>query len=164
MGVDDFEVTHEAGVVAFLRKIGAAAGAGDGTGLRGRLVAEEARGGERVLHFAEGDEHALLVGRGGFVVGRAAAGEIGAVASALEEREVEARAEGPEAAVGFGEVADVGAGVTGGSGERDVREERGLGDTDAGAGCGEAAFGGGDIGTAREQVAGEAGGNGRRRS
>src|SRR4051812_39597063 len=57
--VDDFKVGNIAGIVTHLRKRGGTSGGAQRTLLRGRLLGEKLRGGQRVLHFAEGDKHPL---------------------------------------------------------------------------------------------------------
>ncbi len=55
---------------------------------------------------------------------------------------------------------DVGAEEAAGTGQAEDGEEGGLGDADPGVGGGQLALGGGDIGTALEEIGGEAGGDG----
>jgi len=107
LGVDDLEVGDVARVVARLRQFAGAPGRGDRAFLRGRLVGEQLGGGEAVLHLAEGDEHALAEEGDALVVGGAAAREVGAVAAALEDRQVEARADGPQARVALEQPVEV---------------------------------------------------------
>src|SRR5690606_26062228 len=84
-------------------------------------------------------------------------GEIVAVLKARENGDPHAGAVGPEQRGGVEENVDVAALVAGVAEEGDAGEELGLGDPDAGGGGGEAALGGGDVGTALEEIAGEPG-------
>src|SRR5439155_18645281 len=97
-GVHNFEVTHEAGAIAFRSQFGGATGAGHGAVLRGGLVGEVMNAGEAVFDVAEGHEDLLAVFGHGFLVSGLGAVVVGAISAAGEDRQREARANGPNAA------------------------------------------------------------------
>src|SRR5207247_3678855 len=93
-----------------------------------------------MLHLAECDQDLLAIARDGFVEGCLRALVIRPVATAREDRQREARPNGPGAALPVEQGVDVAAHVTAGACQTQHREERGFGDADAGIGCGKLTF------------------------
>src|SRR5213078_3750778 len=83
-GVNDFEVTDEAGAIAFGGQVGGAAGIGHGAVLRGGLVRKVMDSREAVFDVAESDEDLLAVFGHSLLVRGLRAMVVGAIAAAGE--------------------------------------------------------------------------------
>src|SRR6185436_3518843 len=103
----------------------------------GTLLRQEARRRQRVLHFLERDEHALAVRGDAFFERRARSAQVRLVATSLENRQRDARADAPDPALQVEEIVELGALDACVAGEAHAREERRLGDADAGIARGE---------------------------
>ena len=116
---------------------------------------QEGLGGEGILDFAEGREGGLLeVGRGEHEFGTATI-NLGKEAAALEDRLGEVAGDAPDAEVPREDFADVLAGAAESAGEADRGEKGSFRLEEALVGGRDAAFGGGEIGTAVEKGGGE---------
>ena len=162
-GVEDVEEAGDAVGVAIVGELeGLLAGIdGLGEGLAAGLLVGV--GDEGVLDIGEGAEDgALVIGKGLFLEGVLDV-DLGADFFALEERPVEAGADGPEFAAAVEEGAGVEGLEAGGAGEVEFGEEVGGGGADEGGLRGEFAFGLLDVGAAAEQIGRQADGDLRRR-
>ena len=160
--VDDVEKIDQAGAHALIVVGGGAAGGVDGLGLGLGLLKEVLGIDEGILDLAEGDEGAFAVLCDRLFVASLGGLEVRAVASALEDGDTDAWAERPDVAFPAEDILDVDAFESGGSGEKDGGEERGLGDADGGASGGGESFGLGDVRTTGEEFRGQTWRRGRR--
>lgn len=161
LGGGDFEVGHQAGFVAVIGDFKGVPGGSEGGVFGVEFGSQEVVGGELVLDFLEGSEHGLAIIGDGFIVSAAGEVELGAVATAGEQGQVERRSDGPETAGPIEEGSGVERLEPGEAIKDDARIEGAGGDADVSIGGGHAPFGGGDVGASFKEFARQAGGDGR---